>query len=153
MAQVKKANSKTAVMSFNSFLKSCSFKDKLIGLPLNSKELYNFYKSLPDNLKDNIFAEKEIVQKPLSEKEIDALAFKYLELTEGKGKNVFGLSSHEKLEILRQEKEILKSTLEDLGFDKRIDLDSEIRTTTKVVSAKNVAETIKKLLAKQNIKF
>lgn len=135
------------------FEKLCQFKTKLIALPLTKDELYAFYKSLPADLRNNIFKTTTKTLSPLSKSEILQIKGAYAELTALKRLNPF---EQEDLSWIKQEAQEVKEFKDYLVksnlFD-RLDLKEKVETKEKVISADNVKKVILSLLAKQNIKF
>lgn len=134
----------------------CSFDKKLIALPITKDEAFNFYMALPDSVCNDIFKEKDITLKPLSDSEIMELKGAYMEITKGEKSNVFGIDKTEVIKILRKDAKSnkdFKDYLESRKFDNRITLDANKDWKETNVSAEKVGSVIKVLLEKVKVKW
>jgi len=89
----------------------------------------DFIKDLETREEQDLCIEpKDITLKPLNDKEIKDLVMELIEAGYD-GSSLFGISTSEKLDIIRLNSEIINEYIDDQNYNERINLDSESTTT------------------------
>lgn len=120
----------------------CFFKDKTVIKTVDFDGLWAIVKQLDEKDQHSIFRISDIVIKPLNENQIDALC-SYLPNEIKINLDFMELTLTEKLNVVRENKEILNPIIEKKRFTERIDLDSNKKTEEEIYSSERLWDIVK----------
>lgn len=124
--------------------RACKFNDKTVLKVLSEEEVVDFISSMESREEqDKFFDDKEITIKPLSDKEIKDLAIELLE-NNFDTSELIGKSTSEKLETIRNNKELIADYIESKNYSERLFLDNASTSKEQKWSSSNAWKEIKK---------
>ena len=120
----------------------CFFKDKTVIKTVDFDGLWAIVKQLNEDDQRAIFRISDVVIKPLTENQIDALC-SYLPNEVKNALDFMELTVKEKLKMVRENKEMLNPIIEKKRFTERIDLDSNKKTEEEIYSSERLWDIVK----------
>lgn len=122
------------------------FETKSVLRAYDHKQTQDFLNALPtDEERRECFEDKQITIKPLSDKEIKDLAMELLE-NGYNGETVFGITINEKLDVIRNNRELINDYIESENYEDRLFLDSPSTTSELKWSSSKAWEVVKRHL-------